>query len=119
MNLRFDRSRKNLSAALKQLEDVIRNKIKDSHSHDLNISDSEEIDAAIIEKNAIITKLSDEVNRLQHELSELGKEAEFLKESNKALWQKIENFNRQKKSLVEAIAIDLKEIKNSIEKYDG
>lgn len=119
MNPRFDRSRKNLSAALKQLEEAVKDKIKDSSSHHLDINDSHEINAAIIEKNATISKLNDEVNRLQHELSELGKEAEFLKESNKALWQRIESFNHQKNSLVESIANDLKEIKNSIEKYDS
>lgn len=119
MNPRFDRSRKNLSTALNRLEDVIKEKIHEaSLLADGNAGD-DEVDAKIIEQNAMLNKLSEEVNSLQNELSELGKENEFLKENNKILWNRIENFNRQKNDLVTAIEADLVLIHEVIEKYDG
>jgi chromosome segregation ATPase len=112
MNPRFDRSRKNLSAALKNLEETVKEKINEAASSGLVSKNSSGDKAAI-------SKLNDEVNRLQNELSELGREAEFLKESNKTLWQRVENFNRQKNELVTAIESDLTAIDEVIKKYDS
>jgi chromosome segregation ATPase len=113
MNPRFDRSRKNLSAALKNLEEAIKEKVREASLLAGSDADSE------VEQQAAINKLNEEVNRLQNELSELGKEVEFLTEKNKILWQRIENFDQQKNDLVIAIEADLALIHEVIEKYDG
>lgn len=119
MNPRFDRSRKNLAAALNQLESAVKEKIREASLLAVGDVGEDEVDAKIIEQNAVITKLSGEVNRLQNQLSELGKENEFLTQNNKTLWQRIENFTQQKNDLVAAIEVDLAIIHEVIEKYDG
>ena len=118
MNPRFDKSRKNLSVVLKNLEEVVKEKIHEASILKVSDQNADEVDAKIIEQNALIVKLNEEVNRLQNELSELGKEAEFLKENNKTLWHRIESFNRQKTDLVTAIEADLVLIREVMEKYD-
>lgn len=119
MNPRFDKSRKNLSVALNQLENAIKEKIHEASLLAAEDIGEDEVDAKIAEQTAMINKLSEEVNRLQNELSEIGKENEFLTENNKALWQRIENFTRQKNELIVAIESDLAVIHEVIEKYDG
>jgi len=119
MNPRFDRSRKNLATALNQLENAIKEKIREASLLAVGEVGEDEAEAKIIEQNAMITKLSGEVNRLQNQLSELGKENEFLTQNNKTLWQRIENFTQQKNDLIKAIESDLTLIHEVIEKYDS
>lgn len=113
MNRRFDKSRKNLSAALSNLEEAIKEKV-----HEASLLSGSDADSEVNQQVAI-NKLNEEVNRLQNELSELGKEVEFLTEKNKTLWQRIENFDQQKNDLITSIEADLTIIKEVIEKYDG
>ncbi len=124
MNARFDRSRKRLSHALKNLEDVVKEKIHEAglNAEILAVNSNEfcnESHVQFIEQTSAINSLNEEVNRLQKELSELGKEAEFLRETNQALREKIESTRHQKDDLVKAIETDLTIIHEIIEKYDG
>lgn len=124
MNSRFDKSRKRLSCALKNLEDVVKEKIHEAglNAEILGVNSNEfcnETHTQFIEQTSAFNSLSDEVNRLQKELSELGKETEFLRETNKSLGEKIKNFRQQKNDLTQAIEDDLAVIHEVIEKYDN
>ena len=110
---RFNQARKHLSAALKNLEEAVKERIHEaSLNTELLTTDDES-------KSVAISRIGTEVNRLQNELSELGQETEFLRETNKVLGQRIENFRQQKNDLVEAMEVDLAAIHEVIEKYDS
>jgi DNA repair exonuclease SbcCD ATPase subunit len=124
MNVHFDKSRKRLSQALKNLEDVVKEKIREAglNAEILGVNSNEFCDkthAQFIEQTSVLNSLGNEVNHLQKELSEIGKETEFLRETNKALSEKIKNFRQQKNDLTQAIEDDLAVIHEIIEKYDG
>ncbi|MBU6140782.1 MAG: hypothetical protein KGP29_04410 [Proteobacteria bacterium] len=124
MNAKFDRSRKRLSHALKNLEEAIKEKIREAgrNAEMLAVNSDKFCDenhVQFVEQNSAINSLKEEVNRLQNELSEIGKEAEFLRETNRALREKIENNRNQKNNLVKEIEDDLARIGEVIEKYDS
>lgn len=124
MNSKFDQSRKRLSDVLKNLENVVKDKIHEAslNAEILGVNSNEHCDkthAQFIEQTAAINNLQAEVNRLQNELAYLGQEAEFLRESNKTLKEEIENFRQKRDDLVQEIEVDLTMIHEAIEKYDS
>ncbi len=99
---RFEVARKRLAIALTDLEKTVKRKIyEDSVSASMldATSDDSLLRAKIIEQEAIIQNLSSEINNLQKNLFDLGKETEFLNEKNKILAEKIAEFRREKSSL--------------------
>ncbi len=110
---RFNQARKQLSAALKNLEEAVKEKIHEALLNtDLLATDDES-------KLVAMSRMGIEVNHLQNELAELGKEAEFLRETNKILGQRISIFRQQKNNLVDAVEADLAAIHEVIGKYDS
>lgn len=110
---KFNQARKHLSDALKNLEEAVREKIREASLSQESLTTNDE------SKSVVISRIGTEINRLQKELSELGKETEFLRETNKVLGQRIENFHQQKNDLAEAIEVDLAALHEVIEKYDS
>lgn len=116
---RFNEARKQLAFALKNLEEVTKEKVRESTLHTKLLHADDEIQTRLAEQAEVMDSLQSEVNRLQTELSDLGKETEFLRETNKTLGQRIENFRQQKNDLVKAIEADITTIHKVIEKYDS
>lgn len=116
--IRFEKSRKRLSEVLKNLEEVVKEKIHetalDSKMIDISDRNNESSRGQIIEQAAVIQNLNSEINKLQKNLSDLGNESEFLSEKNKVLGQRIQELRTQSKSLIDAIEADLLHIEEAI-----
>ena len=91
--IRFEKARERLSEALKNLEEVVKKKFHeeaiysrmiDGDNNGYSVSQSR-----MIEQSQIIQNLNSEINNLQKNLSELGKETDFLREKNEMLIRKI------------------------------
>lgn len=116
--IRFEKSRKRLSEVLKNLEEVVKEKIHetalDSKMIDISDRNNESSRGQIIEQAAVIQNLNSEINKLQKNLSDLGSESEFLTEKNKLLGERIQELRTQSKSLIDAIEADLLHIEEAI-----
>jgi chromosome segregation ATPase len=116
---RFETARKRLSESLKTLEKTVKEKLHQAaiESKMLDVSENEEeAQAKVVQQETIIQNLNEEINNLQKNLSDLGKEADFLNEKNRTLSEKISDSRNEKKSLLEAIEADLTKIENIINK---
>ena len=118
---RFENARKNLAETLKDLEEIIKQKIHESALQGRMISSVSENEikntqSALLEKSTTIENLNQEINNLQNNLLDLGKENDFLNKENKALASKLANSNSQQSRLIEAIESDLVKIENVIQK---
>ncbi|OFW80490.1 MAG: hypothetical protein A2887_05140 [Alphaproteobacteria bacterium RIFCSPLOWO2_01_FULL_40_26] len=117
--IRFEKARKRLADMLKNLEEVIKEKLHEAAINSIDISDNEKgAQAWMIGQEGVIQNLNEEINNLQKSLSDLGKETEFLREKNQVLANKISKFRDEGKSLIEAIEADLLHIEEVI-KNDG
>jgi 5-methylcytosine-specific restriction endonuclease McrBC regulatory subunit McrC len=119
--IRFEAARKRLSESLKNLERVVKEKLHQAatESRMLKVGSSEEdSESKLLQQAGIIQNLNSEINNLQKNLSELGKETEFLNEQNKALGGKITAFRSEKNSLIDAIEADLWRIEEIITNED-
>lgn len=121
--IRFEKARKRLSGALKNLEEVVKEKLHEASINATMISVSDDGDSAAhaktVEQETIIQKLQSEINNLQNGLSDLGKENEFLNDRSKAMGSKISEFREKTSSLVEAIEADLLHIEEVLENHDN
>lgn len=116
--IRFEKSRKRLSEVLRNLEEVVKEKIHetaiDSKMIDISDASNGSSRAQIIEQAAVIQNLNYEINKLQKNLSELGNEGEFLSEKNKLLGERIQELRTQSKILIDAIEADLLQVEETI-----
>ncbi len=116
--IRFEKSRKRLSEVLRNLEEVVKEKIHetaiDSKMIDISDASNGSSRAQIIEQAAVIQNLNYEINKLQKNLSELGNEGEFLSEKNKLLGERIQELRTQSKILIDAIEADLLQVEEAI-----
>ncbi len=113
--IRFETARKNLSESLKNLEKTVKEKFHQA------VIDAKMLDIAgdhgdeqALTQSTIIQNLNHEINKLQKNLSDLGKETEFLNEQNKVLSKKITETRTEKNSLVKSIEADLLRIEEII-----
>lgn len=108
---RFEKSRKRLSQVLQNLEEVVKDKIHEASVNGRIINNSgaglEAAHNRIIEQDAIIQNLNDEINDLQKNLSELGLEGEHLTQENKDLAKKLRNFQTNSSKIIAAIEADI------------
>jgi len=115
---RFEKSRKRLAQVLKNLEEVVKDKIHETAINAKMIDVSDDIassaNARLIEQSSMIQNLNEEINNLQKNLSELGKETESLSEENKNLTAKFNKFQKECKKLVEEIEADIIKIEEVI-----
>ncbi len=115
---RFEEARKRLSESFDVLEKTIKKKISDSIEQEklvhISDEDSEAYEAKIMQQETTIENLSEEVNRLQDQLSETGNEIEFLNEKSAVLTRRVEKIRYQQSELVEAIESDILRIETLI-----
>jgi len=117
-DIRFEKARKRLSTALKDLEEVMKEKLHESAFQNKMISASEDDierrEAVLVEQATTIQTLHHEINTLQKNLEHVGKEVEFLNSKNEALAQRMNNLKSQGSSLIEAIELDLVQVQQLI-----
>lgn len=101
--IRFEKARKRLSLALKELEEVTKNKLHDTAMESRMVEGGKES----AEQATMIQNLNLEINNLQQNLLNLGHEVEFLNEKNKVLGQRMNKLRKSNLSFVEAIEADL------------
>ena len=115
---KFIEARDRLATSLKNLEEVIIEKIQENSmsSKMLDAVDGDEssLRVKILEQLVIIENLSDELNKVQKITSEINKENDFLKDKNRFFADKIFKFKTQGSSLTQAIETDLVRIKEII-----
>ncbi len=109
--IRFEKARKRLSDALSDLEKTTKKKLQedvvDSKIFDVTAADSQRSQAKLIQQSELIKNLNTEINILQKNLSDLGKENEFLNAKNKAFSEKLIEVRSKKETLITAIESDL------------
>jgi SMC interacting uncharacterized protein involved in chromosome segregation len=105
---RFNQSEERLDKALKNLEEIILNKIESLQTNKVSAADLEEISS--------IDNLSNEINNLQKSLAEIGAENESLIAQNKILSQKIANFKNHLPEIIAEIESDLSKINSLVKK---
>jgi archaellum component FlaC len=115
---RFNTARRQLSNALQQLEQITIQKIHEAtiNSKMLDVADEDfgELKTKIIEQTSIAQNLSEEINKLQKTLEEIGQENEFLTKKNKLLADKNSQLKSCGSSIIEAIESDLIKISKII-----
>lgn len=115
---KFEEARKELTTALIELEEVTKSKLHESAMHGKILgSNSDEMRQAqtiIMEQNAIIESLRNEINNLQCNLVDLSNEVEFANEKNKNLASKSHQYEQEKTQIVKAIELELLNIENII-----
>ena len=109
--LKFEKSRKRLASALKNLEEVIKFKISETaiQSRAIGFEDSG-YQTKISEQTFTIQSLSKEVNYLQKTLSDLGKELEFTKTQNQIFGEKVKQIRSEASHLANTVELDLTRI---------
>jgi CII-binding regulator of phage lambda lysogenization HflD len=116
--IRFDNARKRLSRVLKNLEEVVKEKLSqemiEMKVFNSDQSDGQNFESKIIEQSQIIENLNSEINNLQKNLSDLGKESEFLSTKNKIFSEKIAEIRTKQSTLIEDIESDLLRIEEVI-----
>ena len=113
---RFDKARRRLSEMLQELEEVVKNKIHEASELQVKIVGNDDESSQINVGGYVSSSgsLAAEINRLQNDLSEVGKETEFQKDRNQILIKKITNFQQEKLRLVENIERSIAEIEKLI-----
>lgn len=116
--IRFEKSRKRLSEVLRNLEEVVKDKIHETaiDSKMIDVSDdlSSSAQAKVIEQEAVIQNLNEEINKLQKNLSDLGNENEFLNDKSKILGKKFDELRNTGRNLLDAIDVELAAIEEAI-----
>ena len=109
--LKFEKSRKRLASALKNLEEVIKFKISETaiQSRAIGFEDSG-YQTKFSEQTFAIQSLGKEVNYLQKTLSDLGKELEFTKTQNQIFGEKMKQIRSEATHLADVIELDLTRI---------
>lgn len=115
---RFEEARERLALALKNLEEIAIEKIKEtaieSKMTSADNTDESRLHSKILEQESIIEKLTGEINKIQESLEEMGKESEFTKERNSFFANKFSDFKSHGASLIQAIEDDLIKIQEII-----
>jgi hypothetical protein len=110
---RFNQSEERLDAALKNLEEVILNKVETLQYLANQPNNASNAD---LEKISSIDNLSNEINNLQKSLAEIGAENESLIAQNKILNQKLTNFKNLLPEIIAEIESDLAKINFLVKK---
>ncbi|MFM7620956.1 MAG: hypothetical protein ACKO47_05055 [Alphaproteobacteria bacterium] len=117
---KFENSRKKLASTLKNLEEVIRDKIRQNNLEDKILDESSSPKSTNdIDKNLHIENQNKEIFRMTQMLNDLEKEAEFLREKNKILTQKILHFRNQASNIVDAVQNDIIKIEEILKNHDS
>lgn len=115
--IRFDKARARLNAALKDLEKTTTDKLHEtaSQARMLPISgDENSLSSKVTEQFSTIQNLSAEINKLQENLAALGSENDLLIEENALLSGNLNKLRTQGSTLVDAIESDLVRIEEII-----
>ena len=117
---KFDISRKKLANSLKNLEEIIKEKIHESAIKTRMLDESSTASSMrSLEQNLALEKQNQEINHLQQNLSNLEKEAEFLREKNKILTQKILHFRNQAVNIFESVSNEICKIEEILKNHDS
>ena len=116
--IRFEKARKRLSHSLKELEKITIEKLHETVMNAKMINTSADHESKIIEQEATIQNLNEELNNIQKALAEAGSETEFYNEKNKALSERMNQFRVQSLSLVNVIESDLSKIYSIIKREE-
>lgn len=114
---KFDLAFKKLANALENLEKTTIDKLHETslHSSVLSISgDEHSIRSKIVEQNAIIQNLNDEINKLQKNILTITTENENLNEQNESLLKRINQLRSNSADLIDDIESDLIKISKII-----
>jgi hypothetical protein len=117
---KFDNSRKKLANSLKNLEEIIKEKIHESAIKTRMLDESSTSSSMrSLEQNLALEKQNQEINHLQQNLSNLEKEAEFLREKNKILTQKILHFRNQAGNIIGTVSNEICKIEEILKNHDS
>ncbi|GDX35659.1 hypothetical protein LBMAG18_01700 [Alphaproteobacteria bacterium] len=117
---KFENSRKKLANTLKNLEEIIKDKIQQSAVEDKMLNESfSSKPIANIDQKLTIENQNKEITRLTQMLNDFEKEAEFLREKNKILTQKILHFRNQASNIVDAVQNDIIKIEDILKNHDS
>jgi hypothetical protein len=117
---KFANSRKKLATNLKNLEEIIKEKIHESAINTRMLDESSTFSSMkSLEQNLALEKQNQEINHLQQTLNNLEKEAEFLREKNKILTQKILHFRNQANNILESANSEIIKIEEILQNYDS
>ena len=117
---KFDISRKKLANTLKNLEEIIKEKIHESAIKTRMLDESSTSSSMrSLEQNLALEKQNQEINHLQQNLSNLEKEAEFLREKNKILTQKILHFRNQAGNIIGTVSNEICKIEEILKNHDS
>jgi hypothetical protein len=117
---KFDISRKKLANTLKNLEEIIKEKIHESAIKTRMLDESSNTSSMrSLEQNLALEKQNQEINHLQQTLGNLEKEAEFLREKNKILTQKILHFRNQAGNIFESVSNEISKIEEILKNHDS
>ena len=117
---KFENSRRQLTKSLKNLEEIIKEKIHESAIETRMLDESSTPSSMkSLELNLAIEKQNQEINHLQQTLNNLEKEAEFLREKNKILTQKILHFRNQANNILESANSEILKIEEILQNYDS
>lgn len=117
---KFENSSKKLTNTLKNLEEIIKDKIHQSTIENKMLDEScSTKPLENIDQNLIIENQNKENTRLTQMLNDLEKEAEFLREKNKILTQKILHFRNQASNIVDAVQNDIIKIEDILKNHDS
>ena len=117
---KFDNSRKKLATSLKNLEEIIKEKIHESAIKTRMLDESSTSSSMrSLEQNLALEKQNQEINHLQQNLSNLEKEVEFLREKNKILTQKILHFRNQAGNIIGTVSNEICKIEEILKNHDS
>ena len=117
---KFDNSRKKLATSLKNLEEIIKEKIHESAIKTRMLDESSTASSMrTLEQNLALEKQNQEINHLQQNLSNLEKEVEFLREKNKILTQKILHFRNQAGNIIGTVSNEICKIEEILKNHDS
>ena len=117
---KFNNSRKRLSNSLKNLEEIIKEKIHESAINTRMLDESSTSSSMrSLEQNLALEKQNQEINHLQQTLGNIEKEAEFLREKNKILTQKILHFRNQAVNIIESVNNEVNKIEEILKSHDS
>lgn len=117
---KFENSHKKLANTLKNLEEIIKDKIQQSGIKNKILDESDKTTPLQnFDQNLIIENQNKEITRFTQILNDLEKEAEFLREKNKILTQKILHFRNQAINIVDAVQNDIIKIEDILKNHDS
>jgi len=115
---RFEKARKRLSSTLNNLEAVMKEKLHEAALENkminISLNDFKQHEARLVEQSNIIQNLHHEINNLQKNLEDLGRENEFLTTENHLLEQNFFHLHKQGSNLIESITSDLAQIEEIV-----